>query len=264
MAEHSYSDDYDDAVLAELYDQSETGTDDLSLLRQLIAGRGPLRIVEPFSGTGRLLVPLAADGHDVTGIEIAPAMAERALAKIASLDFATVRARVLVRDALAGSWGRGFDLVVLGGNCLYELPDAERQRACFSLAFEALRSGGHLFVDNDDYKGGWEDGPVGRERTVFAGTTTAGALGRASAVDLRFDPAERILHMRRILVVRTAAGLERRRELLTRKRPVSATEVAAWLAASGFEALETFGDREGTPYSSASVRAVFWAKKPDA
>jgi len=49
--------------IAEIYDQVETYTDDLYLIRRLIGGRVPLRILEPFCGTGRILIPLALDGH---------------------------------------------------------------------------------------------------------------------------------------------------------------------------------------------------------
>jgi hypothetical protein len=47
--------------VAGIYDQSETYTDDVKLIRCLIGERGPWRILEPFCGTGRILIPLAAD-----------------------------------------------------------------------------------------------------------------------------------------------------------------------------------------------------------
>ena len=74
--------DYDDPVLAEIYDQSETCTDDVKLLRTLLAPMKSLNILECFSGTGRILIPLAKDGHRVTGIEISDAMTTRATKKL--------------------------------------------------------------------------------------------------------------------------------------------------------------------------------------
>jgi len=85
MEECKYSASYDDPLLAELYDQTETYTDDVELIRRLIGDSGPLNILECFSGTGRILIPLAQDGHRVTGIEIAPAMNARAVEKISRL-----------------------------------------------------------------------------------------------------------------------------------------------------------------------------------
>jgi SAM-dependent methyltransferase len=64
--------------IAEIYDQSETYTDDVKLIRKLINGRGPLRILEPFCGTGRILIPLALDGHETVGLDQAKGMLSRA------------------------------------------------------------------------------------------------------------------------------------------------------------------------------------------
>ena len=85
MNPYKYSSNYDDPLLAELYDQSETYTDDVDLIRRLIGNRGPFNILECFSGTGRLLVPLAYDGHKMTGIDIAASMSKRAFEKIARM-----------------------------------------------------------------------------------------------------------------------------------------------------------------------------------
>ena len=82
MNVYQYSTDYNDKTLAALYDRSQTYNDDVELIRRLLDGRGPLRIVEWFCGTGRILVPLAQDGHHITGLDIAPAMLDRAAAKL--------------------------------------------------------------------------------------------------------------------------------------------------------------------------------------
>jgi len=44
--------------IAEIYDQIETHTDDVELIRRLLGGRGPLRILEPFCGTGRIRISM--------------------------------------------------------------------------------------------------------------------------------------------------------------------------------------------------------------
>jgi SAM-dependent methyltransferase len=59
----------------------------------------PVRIIELGCGTGRLLVPLARDGHDVLGIDVAPTMLARAAERIARLPRrARGRARLLRAD----------------------------------------------------------------------------------------------------------------------------------------------------------------------
>ena len=48
---------------AEIHDQAETYVDDVELIRRLIGDRGRLRMLEPFGGTRRIMVPLTYDGH---------------------------------------------------------------------------------------------------------------------------------------------------------------------------------------------------------
>lgn len=105
--EHKYSASYDHPLLAELYDRFETYTDDVELIRRLIGGSQPLSVLECFSGTGRILVPPAQDGHRMTGIEIALSMSARAAEKIARIG-GDVADRVTLKeqDVLEGHWGR--------------------------------------------------------------------------------------------------------------------------------------------------------------
>ncbi len=44
-----------DAHVAEIYDQYEAKLDDIDFIRRLIRNFGPMKILEPFCGTGRIL-----------------------------------------------------------------------------------------------------------------------------------------------------------------------------------------------------------------
>lgn len=262
MEEYKYSGNYDDPVLAELYDLTETEQDDVTLLRKLIGDSGPLRILECFSGTGRILVPLLQDGHMVTGIELAPAMRARAWTKIARLD-ADIRSRARLRvvDALDGDWGVGYDLVIMGGNAFYELPSAELQERCVQFAQRALKPGGYLFIDNNDYKGDWGGGPFGKERVVFEGTVSDGTFARYTMKAIRFDEERQVLYVERTTYKRTPDGHEVVHKYIGKKHPVTMEEVRTWLLRHGFEVVKLFGDRQGMPYTPGSERAIFWAKR---
>ena len=74
-----------DAHVAELYDQLITTAEDIALVRRLIGPQKGLRILEPFCGTGRVLIPLALDGHVVVGLDRAQGMLSRARAKVGAL-----------------------------------------------------------------------------------------------------------------------------------------------------------------------------------
>src|SRR5512136_2525186 len=128
--------------IAEIYDQVETETDDVALIRRLIGEQRSLRILEPFCGTGRILIPLAQDGHVLVGLDEARGMLARAQAKIGQLPEEAQRRITLVEaDVMSGDWPHGLDVVILGGNCFYELAMAEEQEACIIAAAAALISG---------------------------------------------------------------------------------------------------------------------------
>ena len=76
-----YSMDYYDQVLAEIYDQCNTEVEEIQLLLNIL-DTPPKRILEVFSGAGRISIPLTKAGHHVTCIETAPAMNHRHLEKL--------------------------------------------------------------------------------------------------------------------------------------------------------------------------------------
>ncbi|HUV38997.1 MAG TPA: class I SAM-dependent methyltransferase, partial [Planctomycetota bacterium] len=137
-----------DVHVAEIYDRVETQTDDVALIRRLIADKGTLRVLEPFCGNGRIVIPLACDGHEIVGMDRAKAMLDSARAKTAGLP-AEVRRRITLieADVLASDWPNDFDLVLLGGNCFYELASAAEQESCVARASAALKPGGCVYVD---------------------------------------------------------------------------------------------------------------------
>lgn len=261
MQEHKYAGDYNHPVIAELYDQTETYTDDITLIRKLVGNSEKLNILECFGGTGRILIPLAQDGHRITGIEIARAMSSRAIEKLGRLgDEVRKRVTFKVQDVFDEDWGKGYDVVIMGANAFYELTSAEMQEQCIGYAKEALVSSGRLFIDNDDYKGGWEKGPFGKVRVVFEGVCSDGTYGRFSKKDVSFDAVLGVLHMECTLYIRDPSGVEKQERYMAKKHPVSAAEVEKWLAKHGFSILHLFGDRKGNPYTSQSERAIFWAQ----
>jgi ubiquinone/menaquinone biosynthesis C-methylase UbiE len=121
--------------ITEIYDQHELQREDVVLLREQIGARKPLKILEPFCGNGRILIPLAQDGHNITGLDKSPPMLESARRKIKDLP-AKMQKNITLKQAnvLTEKWPEGFDLVILGGNCLYELTTPEEQETCIRKA----------------------------------------------------------------------------------------------------------------------------------
>jgi len=257
-----------DVHVADIYDQVETQTEDVALIQRLIGERGPLRILEPFCGTGRILIPLALDGHELVGLDQARAMLDRARAKIKRLPEGVQKRITLAEaDVTASSWPGDFDLVVLGGNCFYELASSEEQERCIASAAAALRPGGYVYVDNDHMEGDL-DGD-GRQPGVNAnrfptGTCADGARVQGSTETIWWDAPRRLVRFRRTATVTLPDGSTTTKEWVQQKHPPSAVEVRTWLEQHGFIIEQTYGDRTGSPYVQTSPRAIFWAGKKGA
>jgi SAM-dependent methyltransferase len=250
--------------IVELYDQSETYTDDVELIRNLIDGRGSLRILEPFCGTGRILIPLALDGHELVGLDQAKGMLARARAKTAELSKDVQERITLVEvNVISYEWPQGFDLVILGGNCFYELATPQEQEQCIASAATVLNFGGYIYVDNNHMEGALDESwrhPGAREGFP-TGICDDGTRIESTTETIWYDASARLVRFRRSTRVALPGGQIVEKEYVQQKHPVSTIEVRAWLNTHGFVIEQLYGDRAGNPYTETSERAIFWARK---
>ena len=251
----------------EVYDQLETQTDDVRLLRELIGGDGPLRILEPFCGNGRILIPLAEDGHEIVGMDKSRAMLRSAEAKIGERP-ADVCARVTLieADVTSAPWPDGFDLAVLGANCFYEVATAEEQEGCVRAAAQSLKPRGRLFLDNNHMEGeldrAWRN--VGEPTRRPDITCADGAVFSEISETIWYDASNRLWRSRRRAEVRTADGRLLQKEYVQQKHPPSTGEMRSWLEQHGFEIAHLWGDRFRSAYTDSARRAIIWATRREA
>jgi SAM-dependent methyltransferase len=254
-----------DEVISRFYDQVETGAEDIALIRRLIEGRGRLRILEPFCGTGRIAIPLAEDGHTVVGLDQSLRMLARAREKVVRLP-GEVKERISLQEAdvVAEKWPGGFDLVILGGNCLYELANPEEQEAVIRSAAGSLNPGGFLYLDNDHMEGeldaSWRK--PGRQPSFPTDTLEDGTRLEGYWELVWHDQERRLVRARRQLKITYPDGRVVEKAYEQEKHPPSIAEMRGWVEGSGLEVVELFGDRRGSVYSDQSERAIFWAAKP--
>jgi SAM-dependent methyltransferase len=245
-----------DSHIAEAYDRDwETDTDDVEVIREFIAGQGTLRILEPFCGTGRILLPLLEDGHEVVGIDRCQAFVGRLRDKLSRLPVEARRQATLVEgDVIALRWPIGFDLVVMGGNCLYELGSPEEQEHCIASAAASLKPGAHLFLDNDHMEGElletWRTS--GRHRHPRPFTCEDGTLLEFESETIWYDAPRRLHRSRRYTTVTRPDGSFETIDFIIQKHPPSLAEMRAWLATHGLLVVSA----DETP-----ERATYWARK---
>jgi len=156
-------------ALARLYDldlQDDPG--DLDLWTALASESGG-PILELMAGSGRLAVPLAAEGHEVTAVDVDAAMLARASMRAAAAGPEVERRLELVLDDVVGlelTGGRGhpdashggadrdvtagrrqFGLAFIALNSILLLPSREAQRAAWRALAGHLLPGGIAAVD---------------------------------------------------------------------------------------------------------------------
>ncbi len=257
-----YTYDYDKLFgrwYAEVYERAIQEQEDVNYLLALL-GTPPQKVLEIACGGGRIAVPLALAGHDVTGIDINPYMLDRTRARGADLP----NLRVIEADAAQASWGEGFDAVVLGANLLINIESGMDYRASQRLFIEkaakCLRTGGHLFLDFDVYPDDEPSSDSGGEYLIFGGEDAQGTNGRFTVFGGGFDAAARRMTGSRKFALQPKGGepftlYERMSKYAPHWR-----EVEGWLQGAGFQTESLCGGYRGQPFTGGG-RATVWARK---
>ena len=120
-----FADVYDDWYGPERTDEAGADTDAAVDLLVALAGPGP--VLELGVGTGRLAVPLASRGVEVTGVDASEAMLERLATKPAA-DRVTTHLGDMAGPLPDGPWS----LVAIARNTFFNLTSEDAQRAALA------------------------------------------------------------------------------------------------------------------------------------
>ena len=249
-------------ALARLYDLDlldDPGDLDLYLALAERAG-GP--VLELATGSGRLAVPLAEAGFEVTGVDLDPAMLARARARAAEAG-PDVEARLTWLEAdLIGlhlpDAGR-FGLAVIALNSLLILRDRAAQRAAMRTMAEHLAPGGLAIVDvwlPDAIELARFDGRIHLEWPRLDPATGEIVTKTASA---QHDPAAGTVTLHALFEAAKQGQPTRRWVRRDRFRLVSVDELRAFAEDAGLTVERIAGDLDLGPLGPDSERAVLIA-----
>ncbi|MDR0929812.1 MAG: class I SAM-dependent methyltransferase [Oscillospiraceae bacterium] len=252
---------------ASIYDQFENFTHDVAFLLKVLSeqtDRKSLKILEVACGTGRICIPLAEAGHAVTGFDLSEAALLRCLAKGKDLPNLTLYRA----DALAEGWGEGYDVVVLAGNVFMNIEGAgdyaQAQRLFLRRASDALRSGGHLYLDFDVHQEPNAFAGDIKTSSYFTGTDELGTTGRTIRYGTSADPVQRLWMGTGHIELTLANGQPLMIPDNWRKYIPTMPQILDWLAEAGLTASRTYRDFTDAPVevdAQESFRATIWAVK---
>ena len=246
----------------EYYDSRETQTYDWELFLELLGA--PKKVLEICCGTGRILLPMARAGHEMHGMDINCHMLSRLFKKARGVS----NIHIHLGDVLTADWGTGFDTVLLAGNILINIEGScdykTDQQLIIKKAYDALKPGGHLIMDNDGHPRPetffkTTDVPITREIPADSNGVTA----RRSYIWSKYD-----------IESQTASGYNKF-ELTTPDGEVFAgdehwlkhipliPQMTEWVENAGFEIQSLWGDHNRNPVTEKTHRTVYWARKPE-
>jgi SAM-dependent methyltransferase len=256
---------YTGALNAETYDlgigRGGPGTSDdvafyLDLARSAgsTRGAGPTRaagarVLELASGTGRVSIPLAEAGLEVTGLERSSGMLLEAARKRDALDPSVRdRLRFVAGDMSAFDLGTRFDLVIIPFRSFAFLLEPEAQRACLRAAFAHLRPGGTFSLQVFDPLLDLCVPGVGGRRSDDGLDPRTGRTVRVDVLDRTNDPLRQVLRetWRFAELDRDGRVIREETEALV-LRWTYRYEMRYLLELVGFEAIEEWSDFHRSP-----------------
>lgn len=255
------------AALARLYDLDlAEDPGDLELYLALAARTGG-PIVELAAGSGRVAVPLAAAGHHVVGIDIDPAMLDRAHRRAdvanASHPGTTKRLEWLQGDALAPRArleGR-HRLAILALNSLLLFAERALQAAVIRTMAGLVGEGGLVVVD------AWQPQPIdlvrmdGRVSLEWLRDDSESGRQVTKHASAWYDPSTRIVSLTTIFAEGGQGEAPLRWTRGDRLRLVGPDELVEWAEAAGLEVERLAGDYDLAPFGAASERAILIARR---
>jgi SAM-dependent methyltransferase len=252
------------AALARLYDldlSEDPGDLDLYLA---LAGRSGGPLLELAVGSGRLAVPLARAGYEVTGVDVDPAMLERARHTAGRAGSAAARRLHLVeadaRTARLPDAG-GFALAYVPLNSIFLMGTRADQAAVVATLAAHLAPGGIAVVDAwlpaaEDL--GRYDGRLVLE-WVREDPATGHVVTKSGAAS--WDAASGVVHLTTIFEEGPQGSPPARWIREDRMRLVSPDELVSFAESAGLELETLAGDYDLEPIGPGAERVILVARR---
>ncbi|MDF5727866.1 MAG: class I SAM-dependent methyltransferase [Rhizonema sp. PD38] len=209
-------------------------------------------ILELCCGTGRIAIPLAEKGWQVTGIDVSASMIEAAKRK-------SSKVRWLEADARNFDIEEKFSLIIFPLNSICHLLTIEDLELCFHSVKKHLKPEGRFIVDTFNYyteaglKDLWDDYPY-----LYSAYQDPGGKGTVVVTAAaRFDLTEQICHQKLFFKL-----IEHQKEFVEEVtyRLYHPNELEALLKYNGFAIETKLGNYNKEPFTSSSPNFTIISK----
>jgi SAM-dependent methyltransferase len=213
------------------------------------ARRSGSPVLEVACGSGRLTIPIAQAGVEVTGVDLSPDMLAAGRVKA---EAAGVTVRLVQADMRDFDLGEHFAAILLPGNSLLHLLAAEDLKACFAAVRRHLGAGGRFIFDvakwdlNQLVRDPAPRYPVMTLQDPRRGEITIEETGG-------YDAAEQIRH---VVWYVSAPGAPDFRVIEYRLRVIFPQELLLLIEMAGFRLEERYGEFTREPFGPESPRQV--------
>ena len=252
--------------IAEIYDDQITETHDIDFILNLLEECECRSILEPFCGTGRILIPLVEKGYDIVGIDSSEEMLKRLKQKIETNEnLANKIIPLKHEDVTLCDWESGFDAVIMGCNCFFELATLEEQEKVIQKAFHSVKPGGYIYIDSESIENELPDYwcNIDVENSAFpSGRCSDGIELKGFSKPVYVDKKNKIWKARRRVEIYKDNTLIGKYSYDQQKHPIGQSEIKKIVNDLG---LQTVGSWNGTEnpesLTADSSRVTLWLKK---
>lgn len=257
----------DQPLLAEYYDFVPPYAERRDVDFYVDCARGASgKVLELGCGTGRVLIPTAAAGYEVVGLDLSENMLTRCREKLARQPREVrERVRLVHGDMVSFDLGETFSLVTTPFRPFQHLLSVEEQLTCLGSVHRHLAEGGKLVLDVFQPDIGRLTDPKFKQETEEfpeVKLPDGRCLRRTSRI-VAVHPAEQYSEVELTYYVTHAGG---RREQFGQRFPFRyffRYEVEHLLARCGFRVVELLGDFDRSPLREASPEMIFVAEKAE-
>jgi len=251
--------------LAAIYDAIYADRDDAGFWQAMAAAAGGGPILELGCGTGRVLLPLARAGYEITGLDLSTQMLERCRAKLQSEPPEVGdRVQLLRADMTSFDLGRRFAAIICPFAGFQQLRTVEQQLACLDRCRSHLLPHGRLVLDlpNPDPAppSFAQDGQGDGEATAESIEWTEGRRIRWWMTVIGYDRLQQCNECEVTYEIVAADGVTRRITEKILLRYVFRYELEHLLVRAGFRVAALYGDYDRSTFADESPAMIVVAE----